>query len=592
MSTDNNNDEMTPVTTEASEQPQNPVSIQTSASQEPVPPTETDQTPEFTLYGPPLITLSEEELATYNISSEPPKEATFMLGYEGTEHSQKNPVTTVHTPWGAVEVVDVIEEMFECAFAYQRKECVEEHVRYPLNDIGIGNLFADMFKDNLRFVKDRNQWYTYDGGKWGPESDEAIEFCKDLVLLLKNYVDRHYKTDDSATKKIKSVVEKWLSLQSQKMILKEASSVESIKVSSTDFDKDKFLLNCRNCTLDLSQIGENRKIICRKHRPDDLLSKIANVEYNSEINSQEWRNFMRKVMSGDKDKGRLLQQAMGYALTGDTRFECFFILYGPTSRNGKGTTMETFLDLMGDYGRTVSPDTITQKQTANGSGPSEDLARLSGARFVNISEPDENMKLSSALIKTMTGGNQMVVRYLFENSFEDKPSYKIFIDTNYLPTITDPAIFKSGRIKVIPYNEHFEDGEQDKDLKEKLKSTNNKSGILNWCLDGLFTLMKDRHFVESVAVKESIRRYHEESDTVSGFIRDCLEKCPGSVISTKETYEQYVKWCTENSFTPDKQAGFSKKMESYAVKDRKRIPGSQTNNPKWVYLDYKFKDGN
>ena len=78
-------------------------------------------------------------------------------------------------------------------------------------------------------------------------------------------------------------------------------------------------------------------------------------------------------MQGDRDKAAFLQKSLGYALTGDTRHECFFVLYGPTSRNGKGTTLETFMRMVGDYGKTVKPDTIAQKQAPNGSGPSEDI---------------------------------------------------------------------------------------------------------------------------------------------------------------------------------------------------------------------------
>lgn len=45
-------------------------------------------------------------------------------------------------------------------------------------------------------------------------------------------------------------------------------------------------------------------------------------------------------------KRRYQLKAIGYAMSGDTRLECMFILYGPTSRNGKGTTMETVLCLL------------------------------------------------------------------------------------------------------------------------------------------------------------------------------------------------------------------------------------------------------
>lgn len=60
--------------------------------------------------------------------------------------------------------------------------------------------------------------------------------------------------------------------------------------------------------------------------------------------------------------------------------------------NGKGTTMETFLKIMGDYGKTSNPEMLSTKfGNTNASGPSEEIARLAGIRFVNISEPEKKI---------------------------------------------------------------------------------------------------------------------------------------------------------------------------------------------------------
>jgi putative DNA primase/helicase len=71
-------------------------------------------------------------------------------------------------------------------------------------------------------------------------------------------------------------------------------------------------------------------------------------------------------MQGKATVGRYLQKAVGYSLTGDTSLECLFIMYGPTTRNGKTTTIETILRLMGEYGRSAKPDMLA----SNFRGPS------------------------------------------------------------------------------------------------------------------------------------------------------------------------------------------------------------------------------
>ena len=89
---------------------------------------------------------------------------------------------------------------------------------------------------------------------------------------------------------------------------------------------------------------------------------------------------------------------------------CLFILYGATSRNGKGTTMETFLKIMGDYGKTSNPEMLSTKfGNTNASGPSEEIARLAGVRFVNISEPEKKRLYSQSSGKVRKGKGQRAV---------------------------------------------------------------------------------------------------------------------------------------------------------------------------------------
>ena len=84
----------------------------------------------------------------------------------------------------------------------------------------------------------------------------------------------------------------------------------------------------------------------------------------------------------------------------------------------------------------------------------------------------------------MTGNDTINARYLNENSFDFVPVFKIFINTNYLPNVNDMTLFQSGRLKIIPFNRHFEEGEQDQGLKGQFAQPENLSGIFNWCLEG------------------------------------------------------------------------------------------------------------
>ena len=264
-----------------------------------------------------------------------------------------------------------------------------------------------------------------------------------------------------------------------------------------------------------------------------------------------------------------MQKALGYALTGDTRHECFFILYGPTSRNGKGTMMETFMRMVGDYGKTGKPETIALKPTANGGGPSEDIARLTGARFVNISEPDKKLVLSAALVKTLTGNDTITARFLNENSFEYRPQFKLFVNTNHLPAVTDVTLFSSGRVKIIPFERHFGEDERDEGLKEELTKPENLSGIFNWCFKGL-RMIEKTGFETPAVVQEATDEYRKNSDRIGRFLDEEMEADPLAETRTGDAYNRYKVWCSINGFFPENAMNFKSSLANIATVARKR----------------------
>ena len=55
-------------------------------------------------------------------------------------------------------------------------------------------------------------------------------------------------------------------------------------------------------------------------------------------------------------------------------------------------------------------------------------------RLVSAIETDEGKRLAEALIKQLTGGTDTVkARFLFEEYFEYRPQFKVFLATNHLP---------------------------------------------------------------------------------------------------------------------------------------------------------------
>ena len=433
--------------------------------------------------------------------------------------------------------------------------------RYGRDEIGMGNAFADYFKSIARYNSERGIWYVYDGTIWRADSENlrVAELAK--LLADKLYVFALTITEEDARKRFIDRVRKLQLRRNRDTMVKDAKSVYPL--SMKNFDRDIYLFNMANGTLDL-RTGD-----FREHRPEDYLTKVSPVEYDPDAKCDRFVRFMDEVMMGDKDTIRYTQKALGYALSGDTRMECFFILYGATSRNGKGTLMESFLRLMGDYGRNADPVMLAMKFNAQSNGPTEELARLAGSRFVNISEPEKKLTIDAALTKRLTGNDTITARFLHENSFEFRASFKIFINTNYQPNITDLTLFHSGRVKMIPFNRHFEESEQDKGLKAFFAQPENMSGIFNWVYEGFKLFIKEGLEMPQ-AVKDATADYELESDKVGQFCALCLQQKKGEELRSVAVFDIYMRWCEANNIKALSQPNFKKEMERRFVYEIRR----------------------
>ena len=449
--------------------------------------------------------------------------------------------------------------------------------RYGRDEIGMGNMFADFFKPIARYNSERGIWYVYDGTVWQPDTEnlKVAELAK--LLADKLYVFALTITEEDARKRFIDRVRKLQLRKHRETMLKDAKSVFPLSMRS--FDQDIYLFNCKNGTLDL------RTMEFREHRPEDYLTKVSPVNYDPEADCPRWHTFMDEIMQGDKARADYLQKAIGYALTGDTKMECLFILYGPTSRNGKGTTMESILRIMGEYGKNADPTMLQAKFNAQSNGPTEEIARLAGARFVNISEPAKKLTIDAALTKRLTGNDTITARYLHENSFEFRPNFKIFINTNHRPNITDLTLFDSGRIKIIPFDRHFDEKEQDKDLKTTFAKPENMSGILNWMLEG-YKMFRSQGLEMPDSVINATDDYRKASDKIAQFCEACLVSKPGAMLRSKSVYNRYKQWSEANGYHAEGIKNFKTEFLKHYVEDRRRpLDGGEKTT---VVLDVDF----
>lgn len=445
---------------------------------------------------------------------------------------------------------------------------------YPRDDIGMARLFHDMFADELLFCADEDVWYSWSGSNW--EHDLTLRRCECAKVMHQTVMDAALADPAIANNEFVIKYYNGLSRKQQRdRIITDAQSISPIL--STKFDKDKYLFNCKNGTYNL-KTGE-----FRPHDRNDFITRISNVTYNPNATCPQFQKYLFEVMQNDKSKVDYLMQIAAYCLTGDTSRECFFVLYGEKTRNGKSTFVSTLTYLLGNYAETLNPASITRKNlSTGGSGASPDISKLQKSRLVLVNELEENMILDISLVKRMTGGNALAARNLYKSEFTFVPQFKILIDTNYLPTMTDDSIFNSERLQILSFDRHFEPKERNIHLKEILQTE--VDGIFNDIISYLPSLEKG--FQVPKQSESTLYEYSLTSNNVRQFTVDKLFEKKDCYERAVDVYKAYTEWCEESGYKCIGLKRFKKKIIElgYKYTDKTRHTNDRNISDNTIWL--------
>jgi putative DNA primase/helicase len=216
----------------------------------------------------------------------------------------------------------------------------------------------------------------------------------------------------------------------------------------------------------------------------------------------------------------------GYALTGDTREQVLFILYG-TGANGKSTFLEVLRALLGEFARQTDFSTFLVRSSDT---VRNDLAKLAGARFVTAVEAEEGRRLDEALVKQLTGGDRITARFLYKEFFEYDPQFKIFLATNHKPVIWSPGEAIWRRIRLIPFAVTIPEAEQDHTLVAQLCTE--LPGILRWAVQGCLAWQQEGLGIPE-EVQQATAAYRQDMDALAGFLASCCVKGPDEQATSK-----------------------------------------------------------
>lgn len=443
---------------------------------------------------------------------------------------------------------------------------------YNWSDVGNAERLISLHGKDIKFNVNSGKWYVWNGVNWELDNSFKVENLYRTVLRrFQNAIPNINISDDEIATKKQQEKAKSFVLRNEtdgkiKSVLNQAKTFKGINFMESD--KDDYLFNTPNGTINLRDLSQ------KKHDRKDLITQCSNYSFNRENDKcPNWIAFLNRIFCNDQELINYVQKAVGYSLTGDMSEQCLFMLWGGGA-NGKSTFVKALEDIMGTYAATIKGETLMEKNGQDGARG--DLARLTNKRVVIASELQEGQVFNEPLLKVLSAGETLPVRFMYQEEFMLKPKFKLWIMTNKKPKVkgNDHGIWR--RWRMIPFKYKFTEKEKDPNFyEEKLKPE--LEGILLWAITG-YQMWKKEGFEAPKEVMEAVEDYKMDMDQVARFIEDCCKVGEGYECTGSAMYDEYINWCIAE--------GENYKMTNHKLardlKEKGFVNKRDMNGKKWI----------
>lgn len=348
-----------------------------------------------------------------------------------------------------------------------------------------------------------------------------------------------------AEHKIKALLETWLSSQASTHMINEV--LDHIRRSSyvdrTEFNKFKGLIPVQNGLLNLETLE------LKPFSKDEIFTYKINAVYNPESKCPKWIKFLNEVLKQEDIKP--LQEYMGYCLYPAMPYHVLMWLYGK-GRNGKGRITITIEEIIG-------PKNCAHLNVEEFNGDRRFSTEGLYGKMINISsEPATIKTLQTPLLKKLTGED--VIDAEVKNK-QRRLSFmnmaKFFILGNRFPKINDTTLAFWDRVLLIPFPNSFLGNNRKANIeKEWLDSPEEVSGILNWMIEGLHNLAKQKQFSRSASMEETMLDFKRNSDSVGAWLDEKVIFELDATYIKSNAFDDYKEYSDEIGATPETQNKF------------------------------------
>lgn len=432
----------------------------------------------------------------------------------------------------------------------------------PITEMDMGSRLVRDHGAHMRYVVEWQRWIEYIGHRWTLHGADACTFgaIREMARALREEAEY---VPDMRARALREAARSLGSVSRATNVLRAARTVADAHIRIEAMDQNAHALVCANGSIDL------RSGVLMEHRADDYATSASPVAYDPEATAPTWERFVLEVSSGDQELAHYLQIAIGYSLHGVIDEHALFFLYGDGA-NGKSTFLDTLRAVLGDYATVIPSDALLAKRFE--SHPTT-IASMYGKRLVVTNEIDEGRAWDEALVKSLTGGDEIVARRMREDPWTWAPTHTLWVAGNYRPVVrgNDSGIWR--RLRLVPFTASFL-GREDRGLGRKLRAEG--PGILAWAVRGAVAWWRARRLPDAAAVAVATEAYRTEHTPIEDFVAATLTVVAdkGIRMSRAQVYQLYSNWCEREGQSVLSARSFTERMRRIPGVNEVRIQGA------------------
>jgi len=347
------------------------------------------------------------------------------------------------------------------------------------------DVLSQLKENNTPMKLDNDMFYIYNGTYW-----ESVEDSK-----MKRFIITYIRKRGELKHTSSTIVEGTF-----KNLKLQLGGYDYLKSESVQF------INVLNGTLAI----DKKEVSLLSHNKEHQLDYVLDFNYNPASACKIWQKFLNDVIP-NRETQKTLQQVIGNLLIRGLKIEVLPFLYG-TGGNGKSVVLEVLTGLFGrENVATYSLTKITTDEKVR--------ARIADGKIMNLSSENNMGNVNVDVAKNYSSGEPLDARLNYGNPFEVYNYAKFLGNVNKLNVMDGERTEAIARRQIIiPFTKTISAEKKDINIHHKILTE--KSGVLNWVIEGIKEVVKNEDIFKSREVKAILSEYQEDTNPVALLIKE------------------------------------------------------------------------